>query len=264
MVVKHPETIETPASGTLRVRGLSFAFGTRTLWTDVCFDVPAGSVTGILGNNGTGKSTLMNCIAGILKPRQGTVTLDGVDLLGLPRRERAKQLAYVAQRFETASTSVYDTVLLGRLPYFFTRPTDHDYAVVEKTLEELGIASWADRDASTLSGGEGQRVMLARAIAQEPRVLLLDEPTASLDLGSRNETLCYVNDYAQRHNIAVLMISHDVNAALRSCRNLVLIDPNGKIALAQTQTVTSDQLSQVYDTNVKLHLVEGRRIALVG
>lgn len=253
MVVETASGFGIGLRGTLQVRGLTFAFGSRTLWSNVCFDVPAGEVTGILGNNGTGKSTLMNCIAGILKPRAGSVLLDGINLLGLPRRSRAQYLAYVAQRFETSSTSVYDTVLLGRLPYFSSRPSSHDYAVVDQTLEELGIAAWADRDASTLSGGEGQKVMLARAIAQEPRVLLLDEPTASLDLGSRYETLRYVNNYAQSRHVAVLMVSHDVNAALQVCSNLVLIAPDGGVCSTPTSAVTREQFSRTF--NVAPHVV---------
>ena len=249
MVNGSPD-VASPSPGTLQVRGLSFAFGSRILWSNVSFDVPAGSVTGILGNNGTGKSTLMNCIAGILKPRQGSVTLDGVDLLAAPRRMRARRLAYVAQRFESSSMSVYDTVLLGRLPYFAARPSEHDYAVVEKTLEELGIAAWADRDACTLSGGEGQKVMLARAIAQQPQVLLLDEPTASLDLGSRYETLRYVSSYAQNHNVAVLMVSHDVNAALDVCSRLVLIAPDASVSVTDKRDITREQLARTYGVDV--------------
>lgn len=159
----------------LQIRNLSFAFGKRQLWANVGFDVPAGSVTAILGNNGTGKSTLLNCIGGILQPHSGNVFLKGEDLLKLPRRERARRVGYVAQHFETSGASVYDTVLLGRLPYFYSGPSLEDHEAVERVLHDLGIASWADRSAKTLSGGEAQKVMLARAIVQQTDVLLLDD-----------------------------------------------------------------------------------------
>lgn len=247
----------------LVVRGLSFAYGSRKLWEDVDFEAPAGVVTGILGNNGTGKSTLMNCIGGILTPKSGEVMLGDINLLKLSRRERARRISYVAQRFETSGASVYDTVLLGRLPYFGAGPTEQDHAIVESVLRALGIARWADRSASTLSGGEGQKVMLARAIAQEPEVLLLDEPTASLDLGSRFETLSFVKDYAQKHNAIALMVSHDVNAALAVCSNLVLIAPDGKVQAIESSAVTQAHLSRTYGVDVKLRIIDGRRMALV-
>lgn len=248
----------------LSVRGLAFAYGERTLWSDVSFDAPAGAVTGILGNNGTGKSTLMNCIAGILKPRCGSVMLGGADVLAMNRRERARRLSYVAQRFETSRSSVFDTVLLGRLPYFFARPSERDYAVVEETMRELGILAWAERDASTLSGGEGQKVMLARAVAQEPEVMLLDEPTASLDLAARMETLHYVRDYARSRGTTVLMVSHDVNAALEFCSDLVLIEPAGAVHGTSVASVTNDELSRTYGIPVTVRSLENHRFVCAG
>lgn len=223
-MVSHCNT-RGPAA--LSVRGLAFAYGERTLWSDVSFDAPAGAVTGILGNNGTGKSTLMNCIAGILKPRCGSVMLGGADVLAMNRRER-------------------------------------DYAVVEETMRELGILAWAERDASTLSGGEGQKVMLARAVAQEPEVMLLDEPTASLDLAARMETLHYVRDYARSRGTTVLMVSHDVNAALEFCSDLVLIEPAGAVHGTSVASVTNDELSRTYGIPVTVRSLENHRFVCAG
>lgn len=247
----------------LQIRHLGFAYGKRQLWANVDFDVPAGSVTAILGNNGTGKSTLLNCIGGILQPDTGSVFLNGEDLLNLPRRERARRVGYVAQHFETSGASVYDTVLLGRLPYFYSGPSPEDHEAVERVLHDLGIASWADRSAKTLSGGEAQKLMLARAIVQQTDVLLLDEPTASLDLGNQVETLAYVSRYARERGTIVLMVSHDINAALRFCSRFVLIDPQGVVTSLGADELTEGHLNRTYGIEIRLCEVEGQRLALV-
>lgn len=247
----------------LQIRHLGFAYGKRQLWANVDFDVPAGSVTAILGNNGTGKSTLLNCIGGILQPDTGSVFLNGEDLLKLPRRERARRVGYVAQHFETSGASVYDTVLLGRLPYFYSGPSPEDHEAVERVLHDLGIASWADRSVKTLSGGEAQKVMLARAIVQQTDVLLLDEPTASLDLGNQVETLAYVSRYARERGTIVLMVSHDINAALRFCSRFVLIDPQGFVTSVGADELTEGHLNRTYGIEIRLCEVEGQRLVLV-
>ena len=247
----------------LQIRNLSFAFGKRQLWSGVDIDMSAGSLTAILGNNGTGKSTLLNCIGGILRAQSGSVFLNGQDLLKLPRRERARRVGYVAQHFETSGASVYDTVLLGRLPYFYSGPSQEDYEVVERVLQDLAIASWSDRSAKTLSGGEAQKVMLARAIVQQTDVLLLDEPTASLDLGNQVKTLAYVSRYAREHGTIVLMVSHDINAALRFCSQFVLIDPLGVVTSVASNELTERHLSQTYGIEVRLCEIGGQRLALV-
>lgn len=254
----------TATSGAaLEVRGLRFAYGRRELWRDVNFEIPAGAVAAILGNNGIGKSTLLNCIGGILTPSGGRVFLQGCDLLALPRRERARRVAYVAQHFETSGASVYDTVLLGRLPYFFAGPTAQDHAIVERVLHELGIAAWRDRSAKTLSGGEAQKVMLARAMAQQTDVLLLDEPTASLDIGNQVSTLSYVSQHARKHQTVVLMVSHDINSALRFCSHFLLIDPAGAVESVPAGALTEAQLSKAYGVDVRLFEMQGQRFALV-
>ena len=130
-------------------------------------------------------------------------------------------------------------------------------------MKGLRIASWADRNTATLSGGEAQKVMLARAVAQEPEVLLLDEPTANLDLGSRTETLSFVKRYAQRRHVAVLMVSHDINTALQTCARLLLLSPQGVLKVQESNQVTQDDLSQTFGINVRLHAVGDQRIALV-
>lgn len=226
--------------------------------------MPAGSVTAILGNNGTGKSTLLNCIGGILQPHSGNVFLKGEDLLKLPRRERARRVGYVAQHFETSGASVYDTVLLGRLPYFYSGPSLEDHEAVERVLHDLGIASWADRSAKTLSGGEAQKVMLARAIVQQTDVLLLDEPTASLDLGNQVETLSYVSRYARERGTIVLMVSHDINAALRFCSRFVLIDRGGVVTSVIADELSEEHLHRTYGIEIRLCDVDEQRLALVG
>lgn len=120
-----------------------------------------------------------------------------------------------------------------------------------------------NRNAKTLSGGEAQKVMLARAVVQQTNVLLLDEPTASLDLGSQVDMLAFVSQYAQRHNVVVLMVSHDINAALRFCSQFVLIDPKGNVSTVAAQDLTEADLRRTYGVDVRLHEIDGQRFALV-
>lgn len=247
----------------LEIRDLRFAYGRRTLWSNVRFELPAGALCGILGNNGVGKSTLLNCIGGILPPAAGSVRLNGEELLRLSGRERARRVSYVAQRFESAGASVYDTVLLGRMPYFYGAPSREDHEIVERVLDELAISSWRDRSARTLSGGEAQKVMLARALAQQTPVLLLDEPTASLDIGNQIAALSYVSEYARRRSAIVLMVSHDLHCALRFCTHFVLISPTGEVESVEAGELTEARLSNTYGHAIRLLSLEGERFALV-
>ncbi|MEG2420380.1 MAG: ABC transporter ATP-binding protein, partial [Oscillospiraceae bacterium] len=161
----------------IAVENLSFSYGTRPILQNVSFSLEQGECVAILGNNGAGKSTLISCIDRLRQPSEGTVTIDGEDLSQFPHSKLARYISYVAQKNEALHSTVFDAVLLGRKPHMDWGPSPEDLDVTEHALKAVGLEDFALRQVSKLSGGEQQKVMLARAIAQETRLMLLDEPT---------------------------------------------------------------------------------------
>lgn len=231
----------------IRTQHLEFAYQPdKKILDDICFQAEAGSCTAILGNNGAGKSTLLKCLNHILVPKSGTVYLNGRDLQPMRRGEIARNIAYVAQHAETARFTVYDTVLLGRKPYIKVNPTPQDYVLVESILSRMSLSSMALSYIDELSGGELQKVMLARALAQQPKVLLLDEPTSSLDLKNQYETLKLVKKMAEEEKFCVIMVIHDLNLALRYCDKFVFLKNNRVFCHGGLDCITSEVIGQVY------------------
>jgi len=199
----------------LSVDGIEFSYNGRPVLRDIKFSVNRGEVLSILGNNGAGKTTLLRCINRILKPKRGTVLIDGNDLFSLSSREIARRVGYAAQRHEGGRITVFDAVLLGRKPHIGWEASEKDLEIVREVLASLSLEDLSLRYLDELSGGELQRVIIARALAQEPRVLLLDEPTSSLDLKNQYEVMKIVKDAAEERRIAVVLVMHDLNLALR-------------------------------------------------
>ncbi|WP_344748464.1 ABC transporter ATP-binding protein [Streptosporangium vulgare] len=194
--------------------------------------MPAGRFTGLIGPNGSGKSTLLRLLAGLLRPRAGTVLLDGRRLGELPRREVARRLAVVAQEVSTdIDMTVADVVALGRIPHrsplaLIGRDDLRDARETEEALERCGLAGWGGRRWSTLSGGERRRVGIARALAQRPTELLLDEPTNHLDIHHQLDLLRMLS----RAPATVVAALHDLNLAARYCDHLLLLEAGRLVA----------------------------------
>jgi iron complex transport system ATP-binding protein len=225
----------------LALHGIAVRLGGRAVLEDVDLVLAPGEVVGIVGRNGVGKTTLLRVAAGTLAPDAGSVLLDGRALASIPRRERARQLALVPQDTQVPFPfSVAELVLMGRTPHlgWLGFETAHDLAVARAALARMDIASLADRSVPTLSGGERQLAVVARALAQEPRVLLLDEPTAFLDLRHRLEVLTVVRELAQQGTSA-LVVSHDLGVAARFCDRLVLLGGGRIVADGPPRAVLS-------------------------
>gem|GEM_PF-194176 len=208
----------------LAVSNLSFGYNGRMVVDQVSFDLAPGRILAILGPNGVGKTTLLKCLNAILKPRGGTVLVEDIDVLCLSRREVARRFGYVPQRLEAGRLTVFDAVLLGRTPHLGLRPSVHDVAVVERVILRLGLAPLGLRHLDRLSGGELQKVAVARALAQEPRILLFDEPTASLDLKNQMDILGTIREVVAGQNVSAVLTMHDVSAALRFADACLLIE----------------------------------------
>lgn len=247
----------------IQVQELSFSYRhDRPILNNIDFTASRGQCTAILGNNGAGKSTLIKCLNRILEPQQGVVYVNGKNTLQLKRNEIAKCLAYVAQHNGAARFTVFDTVLLGRKPYIKFEPTQEDIRIVEAVIERMKLRDFALRYIDELSGGELQKVMLARALAQQPQVLLLDEPTSNLDLCNQYEVLSIIRDIARTEQISVLLVLHDLNLALRYCDRFLFLKNNRIFCYGGIEVMTPENINQVYQIPVTVQEVNGVKVVI--
>jgi iron complex transport system ATP-binding protein len=241
----------TPA---LEADGVSFAYGARPVLTDVTLAVAPGELVGVIGPNGGGKTTLVRLLSGVLAPQAGAVRLGGRPLAGRRRREVARRLAVVPQdpTVEFPFTAL-EVVLMGRAPHLrpLGFPGARDVALARAAMARLDVAGVEDRPLDRLSGGERQRVLLARALAQEPEVLLLDEPTTHLDLRHQAGIYEVVQALTRERGTAVLSVLHDLNLAAAQCDRLVLL-AGGRVARegSARDVLAADALRAAYGTAV--------------
>ena len=248
----------------IEIRNLSFFYGKRQVLKNVSFSAGPGDCVAILGNNGVGKSTLITCLNKIRTPDGGSVFVDGQDVAGMGRAETARTIAYVPQKNELGQTTVFDAVLLGRKPYMKWGPTARDYALCETMLDRVGLGALKLRPVSELSGGEAQKVMLARAFVQQPKLLLLDEPTSSLDPRNQYEMMGLVREMARTHAITVLVVLHDLNLALRCCSHFVFLKDGVVYYAGDTSGVMEQVLRDVYEVEASLITHQGKKFAVIG
>ena len=241
----------------IQVENLSFSYGSHPILRNVSFSLEQGECVAVLGNNGAGKSTLVSCISRLRRPSSGSVLIDGVPVSQMTRNELAQQVSYVAQKNELAHTTVFDAVLLGRKPHMKWGPSDVDYDVAEHALRAVGMEDCRLRYMNQLSGGEQQKVMLARALAQEPKLMLLDEPTSSLDPRNQYESMELIRHCAHDHHIAVLVVIHDLNLALRFCDRFLFLKDGAVFASGGQEAVTSENIQAVYGMEATVEQFDG-------
>ncbi len=222
-----------------------------------------GEIGVLLGRNGSGKTTLFKNILGIRKPERGEIRFDGEDLLRMSRRERARRIAYVPQNIQFGALSVYDTVMMGRISYFGFRSGTDDAAAVRRILEDMRITDFAARNVEELSGGEQQKVAIARALAQEPRLLVFDEPTGNLDLANEQLILSEARRVAREKGISILTSLHDFNQALELGDRFFFIKEGRICHTGGAETVTEEVIREVFDAEVKILDVEGQKIVSI-
>ena len=247
----------------LNVNGLSFRYrGGEPLLKGVSFSIGAGQCAAVLGNNGAGKSTLMKCVGRLLNANAGSVQLNGSELTQLSHREIAKRVAFVAQSAPRTRLTVYDSVLLGRKPYMKWAFSAEDRAIAENAIAQMQLSGLEERFTDELSGGEQQKVMLARALAQQPELLLLDEPTSSLDLQNQHLVLGLVREICERTGIAAMVIIHDLNLALRFCDRILMLS-GGEICFSGgAEVVNRESIARVYGIPAKVVEIGGRRVVI--
>ncbi|MCL6446635.1 MAG: ABC transporter ATP-binding protein [Armatimonadetes bacterium] len=234
----------------LTVDGLSFSYRSRAVLKKIRFAVERGELFAVLGNNGAGKTTLLKCLNKILKPQAGAILVEKTDILALSRLEVAKRIGYVAQRSESARFTVFDAVLLGRKPHIKWDATARDHEIVRRILRILNLEKLSLCYLDELSGGELQKVVVARALAQEPRILLLDEPTSNLDLKNQLEVLQTVKNVVREQNIAAVVVMHDLNLALRFADKFLLLKNRTIFACGGLEIMTPENIAGVYGVPV--------------
>lgn len=237
-------------------QNLSFGYNQKNILDKLDIEIKEGELTSITGPNGVGKSTLIKCMSNIHKLKSGVIYL-GSDILDKKdSKELAKILGYVPQKEESNfSITVYEMILLGRRPYINWKVKDNDKKVVDQLIKRMKIEDLAERDINTLSGGERQKVAIARALAQEPEILLLDEPTASLDLNHQIEVMKTLQELAHREDRSVVVVLHDLNLASRFSDKVFLMSKNGLYKIGTPKEVfTVKNIKEIY--NIKVEILE--------
>jgi len=246
----------------LKVDSLDFSYlpGQRSAVSKVSFEIPPQTATAILGPNGAGKTTLLHLLLGLIKPRGGSIKLNEQELPVYSRRELSQWIGLVPQSENLVfEFTVLEYVLLGRAPYLgpLDQPGPQDEIIARQSLKEVGIEELANRSVIALSGGEQQLVTLARALTQQPKVLLLDEPTSHLDLSNRNATLRILHRLRQG-GTTVIFTTHDPEAAALIANRLVLMRSGQVLHTGDMEsTFTSQKLSETYGTAVQVTRFDG-------
>ena len=253
----------------LEVKDLAFQYSAHRgdVFKDVSFSVEKGEMFTLLGPNGAGKSTLLNCIAGLAAPTHGSVTLYDKPVEEYSRRDLAKHIGYVRQHIAvTYGYTVREYLVMGAAPRIgmFSTPKQEDYERVEEAIRDLELQKLADRTVSHLSGGERQRVAVARAIVQNPDMILFDEPTSALDFGNQIRVMRTCKELTER-GYAVIMTTHNPDQPILLGGKVAMLNSDGTLAVGDADsTLTSERLSTLYGTELHLvHVDEVDRVACV-
>ena len=242
----------------IQVKNLSFSYnGFRALKT-VSFEAGSGDMLAIIGQNGSGKSTLLKCLSRILKVKEESIRIDRIPLNAFSPCRLSRLIAYIPQSEENVNgMNVFDTVLLGRKPYIRSKPKAYDLEVVAGLLRRLELEQVGMRHLNTLSGGQQQRVFIARALAQQPSVLLLDEPIANLDINHQMKVLELLQLLAKDGMMIILKIN-DINMAARFCNKALMLKQGSVFASGLQSVYTPENIEQLYDIRVEvLHHKDG-------
>jgi iron complex transport system ATP-binding protein len=247
----------------LKVRDIEFSYKSGpSVLKDIHMEVDAHEILTILGPNGVGKSTLLKCLNGLLKARRGTVMVDGEEIHKMKRVEVAKRVGYVPQRADVSKITVFDSVLLGRKPHITWDVSSKDIEITKDAVNCLGLDALSLKYIDEVSGGELQKVQLARALVQEPKVLLLDEPTSSLDLCNQHRIMATLVDVVRRTDLTAILTMHDLNLALRYSDKFLLLKDGKIFAAGDHSVITPKNIEAVYGLPVNVEKYVGRPLVI--
>lgn len=251
----------------LEINQAEFSYdGKRKIFEDINFSLEEGDILCLLGPNGTGKSTLIKCLNGLLKLSRGSIFLWDQDINTMDHADLAKLIGYIPQTHDsTFAFKVSDVVLLGRAPHLglTESPGNEDLKIARQAMENLGISHLRDKPYTEISGGERQLVLMARVLAQQPQILLLDEPTSHLDFGNQIRTLNIINKLSEA-GLSVIMTSHYPDHAFISSNRVAILNKGTLMAMGSPEdVVTEENMRKAYDVDVKILEVEKYRKAVV-
>ncbi len=241
---------------TLETRDLSYTYSKWPVLKDINLEVRKGEILGILGPNGCGKTTLLKNLNKNLSPQSGCIMLEGENLEDISKKEIARSIAVVPQTNEVRfSFTVRDIVSMGRMPFqgLMDGMSSKDERIVDDALERVGLKDFADRHINVMSGGERQRVIIARALAQTPEILLMDEPTLHLDINTQFDVLDLVSDLSKKDGLTVVIVSHDLGMVARYCDRVLLIKDHSILAIGTPEeALTPQNMAEVFGVDAEL------------
>lgn len=243
----------------LTVQELFFRYKNITVLKDVGIELNKGEILSIVGPNGAGKTTLLKSIARIVKPDKGTILIDGKNISRMNRLDLAKCISYVPQASPSRfPTSVFDAVLMGRRPYIVWKPSKKDLKLVADLLKSMDLEKVALRDFDQLSGGQKQKVLLARAFAQDTDYMLLDEPTSNLDLKHQMEVMEMISGMVKRKGMAAMLAMHDLNLASRFSDTIMMLNSGTVFCTGEpSQVITVENIKSVYGVKARVNRNSG-------
>lgn len=244
----------------IEVKKLKFSYGQSPILKGLDFSVDKGDMVALLGINGSGKSTLLKNINGLLRPQSGQICIAGRDINTYKKEDLAKKLAYVSQDNSGGKNTVFDTILMGRVPYIRGQVKEEDISIVEKIIQTLDLEKYAMRNTDSLSGGEFQKVIVARALAQDPQLLLLDEPTSNLDIRNQFEVMDIISKYCKEKNIAVIISIHDLNLSLRFSDKFLMLKEGHIYDYGGQEVITEESIRSIYKIPVEIINNKGQKI----
>ncbi|MGN0976434.1 MAG: ABC transporter ATP-binding protein [Faecousia sp.] len=250
----------------LSVENLTFRYSRQgaPVLNGVNLELNQGEIGILLGKNGSGKTTCFKNILGILSPSGGSIRFDGEDLLKMPRRERARRIAYVPQDIHFGALSVFDSILMGRVSYFGLKASHEDYLAAEKIMADMHLEAFAQRNVEELSGGERQKIAIARAMAQEPKLMVFDEPTGNLDIANEQLIIDEAKKLAKEKNIAIFSSLHDLNQAMYFGDKFFFLK-NGVVKYAGgKEIIREDVIKDIFDIDVRIVEIENQKVILGG
>lgn len=246
----------------LEVAGMSFGYTSDDVLSDVTFSAEQGDVVSIIGPNGVGKTTLLKCINRIHQPKGGVVMVDGEDILGMNPNDVAKTVGYVPQRAHVSGSTVFESVLLGRKPHMGVDVSERDLRLTGRIIEIMGLTDSSRKLVNEISGGEYQLVQIARALAQQPKVLIMDEPTSNLDLSNQGRVMKAVSGIVRDNGMCAVMVNHDINLALRYSNRFIMMSGGRIFAAGGKEIITPENIRAVYEIDADVCEFNGKSIVI--
>ena len=246
----------------LKINNLSYKYSKKAPNTldNISFTAKNNEITILLAPNGTGKTTLIKCLCGIFKPQTGSISFNDIDLINMNQKEKSKIVSYVAQENSIPYLTAYEVIMFGRTPYIRFKESKLDYEIVDKVIEKLHIENLVMRNYNTLSGGEKQIIMIARALAQDAKIIVFDEPTSNLDIKNAIMVMDIIKSLSKANDLHVIISMHDINLALKYGDNFILLKDSKVYKEETINEINKESLSSIYDIDIDIHEEKNTKI----